>query len=625
MFKEIIEINRQNYPTQDLLSAVKSRFLGNKTEVKKILLVVPPDVEEEKFNFEFALLGRYNNYPAYGLGVISTAIKTYTTVQVEILSLQTDVLTAAKDKTAISADELGLIWKNSIDQSIRNFNPCLVGITCMFTITHQSFLNVANYVKEIDPDLPIIAGGVHITNAVSEGVNRNEDRFFNEAESIDLFFVREAEQNIVNFVNFLNEVKAGSVRDIQYKMNGIELGAVFRKKGFFLSDNQSQVPEGEFLNLIPDWKEINPTITSYGGKTGTFYFRKSKDAVFATCLANRGCRAQCTFCSVRNFNGVGVRRREVDSVMDEIENLVEVHDVKHITWLDDDFLYNRKKSLELFQRLKEANYDLTWDLSNGVIAAALDEEIVAAMAESGCIGLFIGMESGNKEILRSIKKPGTVKNFLNAASILKKFPQIDARGFLIIGFPGETFAQITDTFEVAKEMALDWWNIQILQPLPNTPIFNLMVEQGLINPDDFEGVRFTSGQHGKSKSIGGKIDLMATDFKSALDVKDTSHVPTAKDLNIIWPYMIYHLNYGKYLRPMSKEKLDLHYLWLSHLTANIVPGDAFAQYFKIIVGDRLGKRVGRKETLKNLETLVAEEFWGKRFDEFNLSVSSLHP
>ena len=35
--------------------------------------------------------------------------------------------------------------------------------------------------------------------------------------------------------------------------------------------------------------------------------------------------------------------------------------------------------------------------------------------------------------------------------------------------------------------------------------------------------------------------------------------------------MIYHLNYGKYLRPMSKEKLDLHYLWLSHLTDNIVP------------------------------------------------------
>ena len=49
--------------------------------------------------------------------------------------------------------------------------------------------------------------------------------------------------------------------------------------------------------------------------------------------------------------------------------------------------------------------DLTWDLSNGVIAAALDEEIVAAMAESGCIGLFIGMESGNKKNLRSIKNP----------------------------------------------------------------------------------------------------------------------------------------------------------------------------------------------------------------------------
>ena len=173
MFKEIVKINPQPHPTRNLVSTVKSTFLRNKTEVKKILLVVPPDVDEKKFNFDFALLGRYNNYPAYGLGVLSTAIKAYTSVQVEILSLQTDVLTAAKDKKAISPDELRSIWKNSIDQRIRNFDPCLVGLTCMFTITHQSFLNVAKYFKQINPDLPIVAGGVHITNAVSEATKRN--------------------------------------------------------------------------------------------------------------------------------------------------------------------------------------------------------------------------------------------------------------------------------------------------------------------------------------------------------------------------------------------------------------------------------------------------------------------
>ena len=43
------------------------------------------------------------------------------------------------------------------------------------------------------------------------------------------------------------------------------------------------------------------------GTVGAFYCFKPKDTVFATVLSNRGCRAQCTFCSVANFNGRAVR------------------------------------------------------------------------------------------------------------------------------------------------------------------------------------------------------------------------------------------------------------------------------------------------------------------------------
>ena len=91
---------------------------------------------------------------------------------------------------------------------------------------HQSFLNVANYVKEIDPDLPIIAGGVHITNAVSEGVNRNEDRFFNEAESIDLFFVREAEQNIIKTNEEFHVVIENRKKTAEDKIKQMKLQAI---------------------------------------------------------------------------------------------------------------------------------------------------------------------------------------------------------------------------------------------------------------------------------------------------------------------------------------------------------------------------------------------------------------
>ena len=309
-----------------------------------------------------------------------------------------------------------------------------------------------------------------------------------------------------------------------------------------------------------------------------------------------------------------------------IKNVTRHNDVyKYVLYINfrDTFFFFDDEDFEILKRIKDANLDLTWDLSNGIIAAALDYEVAEAMAESGCIGLFIGMESGNKEILRSIKKPGTVKNFLKAAEILKEFPQIDARGFLIIGFPQETFSQIRDTFEVAREMALDWWNIQILQPLPNTPIFDMMVKQGLINPDDFEGVRFTSGQHGKSKVLGGNKDLMAGDFKSAFDVKNENEVPKASDLNVIWPYMIFHLNYGKFLKPMSNEKLLIGYNWLNHLTTRVVPGDAFAQYFKLVAGKALGITTDNAPTIAILDDLLGEKFWQQRFADFNLDFEQL--
>ena len=58
---------------------------------------------------------------------------------------------------------------------------------------------------------------------------------------------------------------------------------------------------------------------------------------------------------------------------------------------------------------------ITWDASNGVIAASVTDEIMSAAEDSGCLGVVIGMESGNPEILRKIRKPGTVKNFIKAS------------------------------------------------------------------------------------------------------------------------------------------------------------------------------------------------------------------
>ena len=52
----------------------------------------------------------------------------------------------------------------------------------------------------------------------------------------------------------------------------------------------------------------------------------------------------------------------------------------------------------------------------------------------------------------------------------------------MIGFPNESYRQILDTINVSNEMSLDWYNVGILQPLPNTPIFNSIVDSGMHKP-----------------------------------------------------------------------------------------------------------------------------------------------
>ena len=125
----------------------------------------------------------------------------------------------------------------------------------------------------------------------------------------------------------------------------------------------------------------------------------------STVLSNRGCRAQCTFCSVRTFNGVGVRRRTVKSVIEELRRILNFeYGIDHIMWLDDDLLYNTKVSMELFNEMVKSKINLTWDATNGLIAAACKDEVISAARDSGCIGVNIGMESGNRKILKRNKK-----------------------------------------------------------------------------------------------------------------------------------------------------------------------------------------------------------------------------
>ena len=571
--------------------------------IDRVLFVTPPDGEAELFRQETAKRRRYPNYPPYGQAVLASHLRRHG-VDCQILNLNHEVLKAAYSKD-VEAFDFDTTWQSCLAAAVDEFAPDMIGVTCMFTMTHTSFKRVCAFLEPYD--IPIAVGGVHVTNDV--------ERLLDDVPMAQVAFVREADVAVQTFV----DVVRGD-RPIT------ELGQVI------LNDTAAESrhrysrelrPAQDDLNVLPAYDLIDVADLTRVGVIGNFHGFKSRDARFATCLSNRGCRAQCTFCSVRNFNGKAVRQRDVENVLDELQELRERYGIEHITWLDDDLLKDHARAIELFNGMVRRGLGMTWDATNGVIASSCTPEVVEAMADSGCIALNIGMESGNPQILREVRKPGTVSNFLKAAEVLRNFEQIHARVFLMLGFPGETLRQIADTINVARTMDLDWCGITVLQPLPNTPIYDAMVAQGLIEPVGSGKVRFNSGGYGKQDQVDMGLRRSSQSFEEAFCSIDMDAVPDHTQLDDIWFFMNYHLNFHRLFTEDRPVKIRQQMLNLTALSDVISPEHGFALYFTCYLQHKLTGTIDPALVDRLDRKLGESDYWRDRLSAFGLSIEDV--
>ena len=292
-------------------------------------------------------------------------------------------------------------------------------------------------------------------------------------------------------------------------------------------------------------------------------------------------------------------------------------------WLDDDLFKDHARTIALFNGMVRRGLEISWDASNGVIASSCTDEIVAAAAESGCVALIVGMESGNPRILREIRKPGTVDVFLRASEVFQRYEQINSSAYLIIGFPGETLSMIQDTVDASLQMNLDWYRIKTLQPLPNTPIYDTMLADGLLPDADKREVRYITGGYGRSHAIdlsGAGEDALRNPMDGGLP---EDHIPDAAQLDEVWFHMNYALNYQRVCRETRPVKLEQQRLFLDTICDVIAPGNALALYTKGMVQAKLGRGSTAELVSQLSERLDGSAYWQQRFDALGLRVADL--
>ena len=215
-------------------------------------------------------------------------------------------------------------------------------------------------------------------------------------------------------------------------------------------------------------------------KTGrVFHSKVDKKNKYFNVFAIRGCPFQCIFCSL---TAQKVQFRDIESVLDEIEEKIEITGLRHMRFPDSSFTINRKYTEKLCTRMIERGISVKWGCYSRV---DISYDLLKLMAEAGCISLEVALESGSEKVLKTIKKKIDVeqyKTFVKWAHGLGMKVWV----FTMMSFPDETPEEVDMTLEVMKETApyVYEFGLQVARILPDASLYPIARQRGVL-PEDF--------------------------------------------------------------------------------------------------------------------------------------------
>ena len=192
---------------------------------------------------------------------------------------------------------------------------------------------------------------------------------------------------------------------------------------------------------------------------------------------SRGCRFNCTFCSIRAFYGNNLRQRPIEHVVEDIRRSGR----RHIFLVDDNLFVDRDTAYALFEALVPLNISWSCQVS---IDIARDEELVQLMRRSGCISALIGFESLNPSSLRQLKKQWNTKwqSYDDAIAVFRR-AGIMLYGTFIFGCDNDTPDSFGETVAFALRNKFVLANFNPLTPTPGAPLYDELLAEGRLLHD----------------------------------------------------------------------------------------------------------------------------------------------
>jgi anaerobic magnesium-protoporphyrin IX monomethyl ester cyclase len=320
-----------------------------------------------------------------------------------------------------------------LQRELAEFQPHVLGSTSV-TMNFTAAADIVRAAKKIDPTLITLMGGPHVSFNVINTMKTYPE--------IDLLVVGEGEETISEMVDHFRG--QGNLADIQ--------GIAFRENGNIIQTEKRELIDD--LNRLPlPARHLLPMS------------RYQALGFPVSMITGRGCPYSCIFCLGRKMVGSKPRSRKASLVVDEIEQILS-YGFSRINIADDLFTSDREKVWEVCEEIRRRKLSFVWTAFSRV--NTVDKETLQLMRETGCDCISFGIESGNQDMLKRVKKGITLDQARKAVALCKEVG-ILAHASFMVGLPGETSETLKDTAEFSKSLDI-LYGFHFLAPFPGTTV-----------------------------------------------------------------------------------------------------------------------------------------------------------
>ncbi len=292
-----------------------------------------------------------------------------------------------------------------------------IGFTTMGN-NHIYVLLLSQKIKQKNPETTIFLGGPHASIVDKETLEK--------FSCIDFICRGEAERVVPHLADyFRGKEKLENIPNLTY-----------RKDGRVVRNESAELIKGEEIPSIVYEKETVDKIEESSGKRSIFL------------EGGRGCVGNCTFCSTSNFWEKKYRRKPTDKFIREIKKNIAQTGVNAVKMTHDNFAFDKEKLKSFCKEIR--NIDVEWACLSR--ADSLDKEIIKLMNESGCHLIHIGVESGDQEMQRIIRKNINLEKMDKMIDYIHKNTDIHMIASFVIGLPGEDSRSLLRTLKKAFEI-----------------------------------------------------------------------------------------------------------------------------------------------------------------------------